>query len=135
MGIQERFYPLLVRYLDDPPLVTALAMDEVDAASERLPKRRRGAKRGGRLGAEDLQTAAASLRGAVSEYMASRDGGALSRWILDHCGRTDSTVPYLMAEAVMDEDLTVHDRFRLLAAAWASERLLHLPDGRPGASA
>ncbi len=135
MGIQERFYPLLVRYLDDPALVTALAMDEVDAASERLPKRRRGAKRGGRPGAEDLQTAAASLRGAVSEYMASRDGGALSRWILDHCGRTDSTVPYLMAEAVMDEDLTVHDRFRLLAAAWASERLLHLPDGRPGASA
>jgi len=130
LGIQERFYPLLVRYVENPALAPALALDEVDAATERYrvlhPKRKKS-----RSGAAKAADPPDQLRLAVAEYMEAKTGTLLSRWILDLKDQGTDTVLFLLAEATLDDDLNVHDRFRLLVSAWAADRLNPRPTLAP----
>jgi HEAT repeat protein len=115
LGVQARFYPLLVRYLEDPSLAKTLVLDEADAAAEGW--------RSSRSHQEHDRSYAERLRTAIDEYMAKGDGRSLSLWILELPAAGKGESPYLFAEAALDDDLMVHDRFRLLLCCWAAGQL------------
>jgi hypothetical protein len=56
--------------------------------------------------------------------MLDLNGIPLSRWIMELPLEDEHTVAQIiMAEAVLDEELSAHDRLRLLAVHWASHEL------------
>jgi hypothetical protein len=120
LGVQEAFYPLLIRYLEDPSLLLPLALDAVESATERYESLHRNKK-------SRIKSPSSSpldgLEAAVTSYIARSDGALLSRWILDTLEYTKHGLVYLMAEAALDDDLSVHNRFRLLLVLWATKQL------------
>jgi HEAT repeat protein len=123
LDIQNLFYPLLIRYLEDNSAAATLAQDEAEAAYELYISNQRGWK-GKRKKSAAAGKQAKALQGAVSAYMLDLNGIPLSRWIMELPLEDEHTVAQIiMAEAVLDEELSAHDRLRLLAAHWASHEL------------
>ncbi|HCM28400.1 MAG TPA: MFS transporter [Treponema sp.] len=112
LGILDRFYPVFLRYAEDPTLAAVLALDEVEAAFERSAVHRRGS---------DADKESAVLREAVAAFMEKGEGASLSQWIRARPAGTRPIAVPLLAEAVLDDDLTVYSRFRLLVACWAAD--------------
>jgi MFS family permease len=124
MDVQNRFYPLLIRFLEDPSLITTLAMDEAEAAAEyynslhggRFPRKK------SLLAVPDKQ--ARALVPAVRAYVVDREGAPLSRWILELPDELCQTIlQVVLSEAVLDDELTSYDRLRLLVVHWAACKL------------
>jgi hypothetical protein len=124
LDIQNLFYPALVRFLEDPSLAAALAMDQAEAAFEfyksalgRLRDRRNP-------DLKKLAGHAGSIQAAVGALTRNREGGPLSRWILgipgEHC---DPAVQIILAEAVLETELNGLPRLQLLTAYWAGRSL------------
>lgn len=120
LGVQEDFYPLLIRYLEEPSLLLTLALDTVESAAERYKSLHRNKKL--RLATPSVNPLD-GLEPAVTGYIDRSDGALLSRWILDSLEHTKQGLVYLMAEAALDDDLSVHNRFRLLLVLWATKQL------------
>jgi len=118
VGILERYYPLLVQYREDPALVNALALDEIEEITEQVVSRRRT------KGSLKSRPVIRELKEGAARLVNSHDGQQLSRWILTHLGETKSVDVYLFAQAILEDDLVAHDRFRLLVCTWAANRLL-----------
>lgn len=118
VGILERYYPLLVQYREDPGLVSALALDEIEEVTEHIISRRRARN------SLDYKTVIRELKEGTAKFLNAYDGQELSRWILTYLGDTKEIDVYLFAQALLEDDLVAHDRFRLLVCTWAANRLL-----------
>jgi MFS family permease len=123
LGIENKFYPLLIRFLENPALAAAIGMDEAEAACESVMSRRRGWKfrrKTGGLAAKQAQ----ALQPAVASYMQKSDGAPLSRWIRDLGeDRTREVVRTVLSETALDDEFAAHDRLKLLISCWAAHEL------------
>ena len=123
LGIENKFYPLLERFSEQPATAAAIAMDETEAACESFISRRRGWRfRGETRGIAAKQ--AKDLQAAVASYMRDSDGAPLARWILElPDGRAHELVRTVLAEAALDDEFAARDRLKLLIAYWCTTRL------------
>jgi hypothetical protein len=124
LDVQNKFYPVLVRFLADESLASTLAMDETESAYEYFVSvhgRKRGKKDDG-LAA--LDSHAKNLQPAVSEYIKNSNGAELNRWIM---GLPDylvhAAVQMVLCEVVLDDDFVKHGRLQLLITLWAAHVL------------
>ncbi|MDR2370409.1 MAG: MFS transporter [Treponema sp.] len=123
LDTQNQFYPILVRYLEEPALAAILAMDEAEAAFEfyssvmKKGMRRKSAAAAVSWHAKNLQAVSAAL-------IKENNGAPLSRWILELPNDLCHAVAQLvLSETVLDDELSSHDRLRLLIVHWASHEL------------
>jgi HEAT repeat protein len=122
LEIQNLFYPLLIRYLEDNSAAATLAQDEAEASYEFYVSHQKGWGKRKKSGLSGKQ--AKALQGAVSAYMLESNGVPLSRWIMELPLKKEHTIiQVIMSEAVLDDDLSAHDRLKLLIAHWASHEL------------
>jgi hypothetical protein len=120
LDVENLFYPILTRYLENPSLAHTLAMDEAEAAFESYTSSRKGRQKR----KDPLHKQAVNFQAAVSALMQHRNGAPLSRWILELPGELcNPTAQMVMAEALMDDELNSYDRFRLLGVNWAAHGL------------
>jgi HEAT repeat protein len=130
LGIQNVFYPLLLRYLKDNSAAATLAQDEAEAAYESYAANQRGWAGKRKKSAAALKQAKA-LQGAVAAYMLELNGVPLSRWIMELSLEEDSSIAQIiLAEAALDDELSNHDRLRLLIVQWACHELRLLAKGK-----
>jgi hypothetical protein len=122
LGIENRFYPLLIRFLEQPAQAAAIALDEAEAAYESFMSRRRGWFRREIGGISVKQTKA--LQPAVAAYMQGSGGAPLARWIQELPDeRAEDVVRAVLSEAALDDEFAARDRLKLLIACWAASRL------------
>jgi HEAT repeat protein len=125
LDIQNKFYSLLIRFLEDPSLVDTLAIDEAESAAE-FYKATHGGWNIFRNKAKFAIIAkqAKLLLPAVTAYIQTSQGELLSRWIL---ALPDSVVEPLtqmvFSEAVLDADLCQIPRLKLLISHWVAHTL------------
>ena len=110
LEIENKFYPLLVRFLEDPSLAPTLAMDEAEAAYELF--------RSGR------PAIAKALQPAVAAYMNEYRGTLLAQWILALPNdAVQEVVRIVLSEVVLDDEFAAYDRLKLLISYWAAHEL------------
>jgi hypothetical protein len=124
LDIQNQFYPLLVRYLEDDSLAVTLALDEAEAAYESYMAGTKGLRSRKNANAQFNTKQAKGLQEAVAAYMKNINGALLTRWIMDFPeGIVPGIAQTVLAEAVLDDELSSHDRLRLLISHWAAHEL------------
>jgi hypothetical protein len=125
LGTEKEFYPLLVRYLESESLAVILAMDEAESAVEYYAATLGGWKTAERKSRYKKSTVQAkALQGAVEAYIRDKNGVPLSRWITElPDDPEDNPIPFIFAEAVLDNELAAYNRLRLLICHWASRKL------------
>jgi Na+/melibiose symporter-like transporter len=123
LDIENKFYPLLVRFLEAPAMVASIAMDEAEAACELFMSRHRGWK--SRKDSDGITVKQAkALQDAIAAYMQETDGIPLSRWILELPeDPTQDVVRTVLSEVVLDNEFAAYDRLKLLISYWAASRL------------
>jgi len=124
LDIQNKFYPLLVRLLNDESQAATLAQDEAEAAYEHFLSvhGRKHGKKGSSIAA--LSSQAKAFQTAISEYFLNSNGAQFSRWIQHLPDESVHTVAQMvLAEAVLDEELMKYNRLRLLITHWAAHEL------------
>jgi MFS family permease len=125
LDIQNKFYPLLVRYLEDQSLLVPLAMDEAESAYEfyiSIHGHGKGRKKDPEFAFAAKQ--AKALQGAVSAFIREKNGAPLSRWILELPGAMiHAVVQVVLSEALLDDELCTFNRLRLLIVHWAAHEL------------
>jgi hypothetical protein len=124
LDIQNLFYPVLVRFLEDPGMAVTLAVDEAEAAFEfyksslghrRDPKNPQLAR---------IASHARNIQAVIGAFVRDRDGRALARWILEIPGQySDPTAQTILAEALLEGELCGHPRLQLLISFWAAHSL------------
>ena len=123
LDIQNKFYPLLVRLLDDKSLAAPLALDEAESAYEYFISVH------GRRQSKDPQIAALgrqakALHNAVSNFIRHNKGAELSRWILELPeDLVHTVVQTILAETVISDEFIEFSGLRLLIAHWAAHEL------------
>jgi MFS family permease len=123
LDVQNQFYPILVRFLEDQSLAPALAMDEAEAAYEFYSAAfGRGRKKDPAFAFFAKQ--AKALPGAVAALVNENQGAQLSRWILEiPDGLAHDIVQIVLAEAILDDELITFIRLKLLIVHWAAHEL------------
>jgi len=127
---QNQFYRILVRFLAEPSLASALAMDEAEAAFEYFTISL-GGRRGGRKRHELplLEKQAASLQAAVLALVQDKDGSPLSRWIMELPDYPFSDDPSfgvaqsVFSEFLLDSEIWSFQRMQLLITHWATYQI------------
>jgi HEAT repeat protein len=119
LDTQNQFYPVLTRFLSAPSLLSALALDEAEAAYEFF-----NSTLGGKTSNPDIALAARqakNIQAAASAYINDKNGAPLSAWIAelpeDLCY---VHIRLVLSEITLDEELCNHDRLRLLIVHWAA---------------
>jgi predicted MFS family arabinose efflux permease len=125
LDIEAKFYPLLIRFLENESLLVTLAMDEAEAANEYYisvhGRKRHGKKESGLA---SLGRQAKAFQGAVSEYVRNSDGRQIYRCIMElPDDLVHGVVQMVLAESVLDDELMVHDRLKLLIVQWIAHEL------------
>jgi len=123
---QKKFYKILVRFKADSSLAEALAMDEAEAALEYVNTTLNSKKKASKGKASAVLSCAESFQNAARSYIKDGNGAELSRWILefpDEYIREAGTIKPVLSEAVLDGELSVFIRLRLLIVHWASHVL------------
>jgi MFS family permease len=124
LDIQNKCYPVLVRFLEDESLASALASDEAESAFEHymtVHGRKRGKKSPELL---TLDQQARVFHSAASDLVQDSKGIGLCRWILDVPESVvNSVVQTVLSEAVLNDDLVSQRRLRLLIIQWAANVL------------
>jgi hypothetical protein len=125
LGTGKEFYPLMVRYRENESLTVVLAMDEAESAAEYYAVALGGWKTAERKSQYKKSTVQArALQGAVEAYIRDKNGVSLSRWIKALPDDPEySFVQFILSEAVLDDELSAHNRLRLLICHWASWKL------------
>ncbi|MDR2479155.1 MAG: MFS transporter [Treponema sp.] len=128
---QNQFYPILVRFVAEPSLASTLALDEAEAALE-FYQSNSGSRKNARNnpGLALVWKHAKTIQGAVLSFINDKNGEPLSRWILElpaglgpEDGSVCATAQTVFAEAVLDDELSGHDRLSLLIVHWAACQL------------
>ncbi|MDR2394109.1 MAG: MFS transporter [Treponema sp.] len=124
LDIQNEFYPLLIRFLEDPTLAPTLALDEAEAAYEYYRATHGGWFRRRRAGLAFSNKQAKALQPGVSALVRESQGAPLSRWILELPEDLAEPISQVvLAEAVVNDELMAFERLRLLIVQWASQML------------
>jgi MFS family permease len=124
LDTQNQFYPILVRFLENESLTAALAMDEAEAAFEYYHSTLGHRRTRGKPGAEGIAKHAKNLQAACSSYINDGKGAPLYRWILELPDNlVHAIVQIVLSEAVLDDDLSSHNRLKLLIVNWAAHEL------------
>jgi hypothetical protein len=124
LGTQKGFYPLLDRFLKDETRVPALAMDETVSAVEYAGAMLRPVAKDKKAEPPAIRRLTAAFQGAVSEYIAGKDGALLYRWILElPDSAADTMTKVILSESVVDGELSAYSRLRLLVVHWAALEL------------
>jgi HEAT repeat protein len=125
LDIQNQFYPLLVRFLEDETQAGALAKDEAEAAFEYYRGVHGGKKSAGKNAKFALiREQARNFLPAVITFVNDSNGGLLSRWILEIPDElTNAISQMVLSEAVLDDELVGHRRLKLLIVHWVSHEL------------
>jgi hypothetical protein len=103
-------------------------MDEAESAFE-FYNANLGGKRKGKNNRELVLIArhAKNIQAAVSAYIHNKNGAELSRWILElpgiESGPKSGIAQVVLAEAALDDELSAHNRLRLLIVHWAAWEL------------
>jgi predicted MFS family arabinose efflux permease len=130
LGTQNQFYRILARFIAEPSLASALALDEAEVAAAYYKSNigwRKGGKRKTELPLLDRQ--AGSIHEAVSALEHKGDGKVLSGWIqaLPDFAFSDDpafkAAQTLFSEILVDENMAYHKRLRLLIAHWAAYQI------------
>jgi MFS family permease len=126
LNIQRIFYRTLVRYTANNSLAVTLAMDEAEAAHEFVKSILSGKKKASKSSVSIITAHAENFHNAVSRYARENNGEDLSRWILEfpcehytHAG----IVKPVFSDAVLDNELCVHNCLRLLIVNWCAHEL------------
>jgi MFS family permease len=125
LDVQNHFYPMLIRFLEDQALAPALAMDEAESAYE-FYAAAFGSGRGRKKDPDFafLAKQAKTLPGAVAALVRENKGALLSRWILEiPDGLAHDIVQIVLSEAVLDDELAAFTRLKLLIVHWAGHEL------------
>ncbi|MDR1129133.1 MAG: MFS transporter [Treponema sp.] len=125
LGTGKEFYPLLVRYLENPSFAAILATDEAESAAEYYASALGGWKTAGRKSQyKKGTTQARALQEAVEAYIRDKNGVPLSRWIAALPDDPENNIiQIILSEAVLDDSLSAYNRLRLLVCHWASRKL------------
>jgi len=130
LGTQNQFYRILTRFIAEPSLAPALALDEAEAAVAYYKSNigwRKGGKRKTELPLLDRQ--AGSIHEAVSALENNGDGKPLSLWIqaLPDFAFSDEpafkTAQALFPEILVDDNMASHKCLRLLIVHWAAYQI------------
>jgi hypothetical protein len=125
LDIQNRFYPLLVRFLEDNSQAPVIAMDEAEEAYELFMSSRKG-RRASRKESEGGFTTkqAKALQPAVAAYMNESKGGPLAQWILDlPPDLVQEVIRVVLTELVLDDEFSSYGQLKLLISHWAAHQL------------
>jgi len=128
LGTQDQFYRILVRFIADPSLVLALALDEAESAAAYY-KSNIGWRKGGKRKTELplLERQAGGLQEAVSAM--EQDGKVLSGWIQSLPAFVFSDEPSfktaqaLFSEILVDDNMASQKCLRLLIVHWAASQI------------
>jgi hypothetical protein len=123
--VQNRFYPLLVRFLEDESQLATLCADEAESAFEFYAATRGGKRRMGNKSEKALLSKQArGLSPAIAAYAKDANGALISRWILELPGDLSHPVSQMvLAEAVLDDEINTYARLRLLVSHWTAWKL------------
>jgi HEAT repeat protein/MFS family permease len=124
LQVQNTFYPLLIRFLEDEKLAPTLAMDEAEAAAEFYRTVHGGwfHRKNPALAVSNAQ--AAALLPGVAAFINESQGAALSRWILElPDDLTHPIIQSVLAEVILDDELKTFNRLRLLIVHWTAQEL------------
>jgi predicted MFS family arabinose efflux permease len=124
LNIQQKFYPLLVRFLADESMANTLAQDEVESAYEYYASvhGRKGKQKDAELA--QLSQHAKSIQHIASDFTRHSKGSELSRWILDlPDDLVHEVVKAATSEAVLNDDLASQKRLQLLIVCWIAQKL------------
>jgi len=121
LDMENQFYPLLVRFLEDETRAPTLALDEAEAAWEQC-RAAQGSWRKHRTEEEAfLEEQTRAFMPAVRAFISDSAGEPLSRWILELPDAFVNTIAQVVfSEAVLDDDLNKHRRLKLLIVQWVS---------------
>ena len=129
-GVQSQFSRSLVRFLAEPALAPALALDAAETAAEFCAARLGGARAGMRESqALQLARRAQSLPPAVSALAVGGDPEPLSRWMQGLPAQPFAGSPSFKAaqavfsQALLDPEAAPQRRLQLLASHWAAHQL------------
>ena len=123
LDTQHRFYPVLVKYLSDKTLAFTLGMDEAEAAYEFYKSTLDEKKKKSDV---KISSAAENFASAVSKFIKNNDGTELSQWISelpDNLYTDENIAKTVLSQAVIDTEINVHNRLRLLIIHWAAIQL------------
>jgi hypothetical protein len=127
---QNQFYRILVRFLAEPSLAPALAMDEAEAAFEFFSFSLGGRKDNAKNNELPLlKKQAADIQAAVLALTQDRNGSPLSRWIMKLPDFAFSEEPSfgvaqsVFSEFLLDSDIWSHRRMQLLISHWATYQI------------
>ena len=135
LDTQRQFYSLLVRFVAEPSIAPALALDEAESAYEFFKQNLAFLGKRGRKNSRDkdelqlLTQRAKSILGAVQSLVFNphaSDGAPLSRWIQELPGFPFAEDPAfniaqtVFSEVLLDDELVSHKRLHLLIAHWAA---------------
>jgi MFS family permease len=124
LEVENYFYPLLVRFLEDESLAPVLAMDEAESAYEYYHTTHgdRNIRKKSDLVFSSKQ--AKALQPAVAAYVQDAEGALFSRWVLELPEDLTNTIAQMvLSEAILDDDLSGYHRLRLLVVHWAAHAL------------
>jgi len=127
VGIQNQFNRSLVRFLAEPALAPALAMDAADTASEFFASSLGSGRSRGKLA--PIAKQAEGIRAAVSALVQNDDPAPLSDWIRELPASTFSdrpsfkTAQSVFSQALLDTEAVSHKHLQLLISHWAAHQI------------
>jgi hypothetical protein len=130
LDTQNQFYRILIRFLAEPSLAPALAMDEAEMAYEFFVTNLGGQKNsGGKDELLILKKQAESIQAAVSAMVHDQDAEHLSHWIMGLPAVYFSNDPAfsvaqsIFPETLLDNEMDSHERLNLLIIHWATYQI------------
>jgi MFS family permease len=125
LDIQNQFYPILVRFLEDESQVWTLAKDEAESAFEYYRSVHGGKKNTGKTAKlAHIREQAKNFLSAIFSFINDSNGALLSRWILEIPDELTQPISQMvLSETVLDDELMGHRRLKLLIAHWVSHEL------------
>ncbi|MCL2127549.1 MAG: MFS transporter, partial [Treponema sp.] len=130
LDTQNQFYRIMVRYVAEPAIFPALALDEAEAALEFYQSNlagRRNIRKKDELPLLDKQ--AVSIQAAVFALVHENDGSALARWIMElPSSRFPDDPAFVIAqtifqETLLDDEHAAYRRLYLLIAHWSAYQI------------
>jgi hypothetical protein len=130
LDTQNQFYRILVRFIANPSLAPALAMDEAEAAYEFFNTHlggRKNVKKKNEL--PILARQAEGIQAAVSSMVRDKDNSPLSQWILGLPASSFAGEPAfgiaqsIFPEALLDDEMASYKRLHLLIIHWATYQI------------
>ena len=123
LDIQNKFYPLLVRFSADNSLDYTLAMDEAEVAYEYY-KSVHGRKRSKNPAIATLGQQAKGFQHAVSNYIKQHNGADISRLIMELPEElVHANIQLILSETALNEEYMAFPSLQLLIVHWSAHEL------------